>query len=218
MVEYKFIHINKCGGNSIHLTLNKIYIKIRGGKKFKYSQIHDNGKVKATKYSIADGVKVFIFVRDPIERFLSSYRYNGEREWNKAFEKYNCSNLNEILEKEEIMDEFMNSASHLRYGISEYLSPESIKGLHEDGYLFFVGTTENIKEDFNKLIKIMDLEKYDLQLPHLNKTEKKGLQITSENVERIKKYFSKDYDCLRTLDELGYLPEGYLKFKDSYFV
>ena len=59
--KYIFIHIPKCGGNSL-----KIAIGIEG---------HDHSKISAEKYRDHMKYTKFTFVRNPWDRFVSAYVY-----------------------------------------------------------------------------------------------------------------------------------------------
>lgn len=204
MYNLRFIHVNKCGGNSIHMNLNHFYLAVRRYKRFNYKQVHDNGRNPIGIHNIEEDAKVFIFVRDPVERFISAYNYTKHKT------KYDIEEAIEKLINGEIKYHHMSSS------IFTYISPETIEEFHELGVWFFVGVTENIKDDYSslkgKICKDLDLdEKTFKPFPHLNKTGRIGEKLDKKYVYLLKEYFKNDYKCLDTFCNLGYLSEEYIK-------
>lgn len=197
---YRFIHVNKCGGNSIHLTLNRLYLRIRAFKNFDYKQKHDNGRQPLSDY-ISDSTKVFIFVRDPIERFLSAYRYKNCKE-----------DLNIVLTCFGCPKDVIDDKSHMGSSLSTYLTIDDIQKYHENGQWWFVGTTENISDDYLVMTRKLR-DELGVECPpllHLNRTERLGKRLSDSAVLFLRKYFEKDYNCMDMFCKLGYLSEEYV--------
>jgi len=74
--------------------------------------------------------------------------------------------------------------------------------------LFFVGTTENLKEDYARLLDKLELPQ--TPLGHHNRTIRLGKGVSEENIKFLKDFYKDDYLCLQILQEKGYLTREYL--------
>lgn len=224
--KLRFIHVNKSGGNSIHLTLNKVYLRYR--PKIDYKQYHDNGRCPIDANTLDPETKVFIFIRDPVERFISAYRFMPVQQRLALFrmmeQKLQCKfrkidkeyDLDQLLvtlakSKPTFTHIFMKEYHHLGASISKYLTPKSIRELKS--FWWFIGKTETINEDFETLKQMMSKEMgvgIDVPLPHLNKTTRVGKLLSPEAVNYLRKWFEKDYECLQEFVELNLLSKEYI--------
>ena len=189
-----FIHVNKCGGKSIDAAL----VKLLGRKA--YREIH--GLVGTPVTEKTQG-KLVLFVRDPIDRAISSYHYYRMRK-----RRYG-EDLNEIIDTMRNNRGFakkeLSKNTHLDYSLSKYISPSVMEKLE----LFFVGTTENIKDDYLKLLDKLEMPREPLG--HLNMTIRFGKELTEDNLNFLKELYKDDYACLEILRDRGFLTKEYIE-------
>lgn len=182
---YTFIHVNKCGGKSIDECLSK-FCK---DNKLEYQEIHGlvgRPVTKRTKGSL------ILFVRDPIERFISSY-------WYYRRNHYLCD-LNELIEKmrKGYKEEMFKKNLHFFYSLSSYI--------HDPGQLtfYFIGYQETLERDFKRLIdKISEdnkIESPEYKLYRLNKTKRLNKELSKENIKYLRELYKRDYEILEKLD------------------
>lgn len=193
---YTFIHVNKCGGKSI----NDILSKYSKDYNLIYQEVHGLVGRPVTKKTPG---KLILFVRDPIDRFISSYWYFRRNHY--------LPDLNDLVE--EICDndyrrnEVFNRNLHFGYSLSSYLVNV------DDLDFYFVGTTENIKQDVQKLMKKISDENStpnEYTLYHLNRTKRKNKKLSKKSVNFLKKFYERDYFILNKLHEKGYLTKEYI--------
>lgn len=180
---YTFIHVNKCGGKSLDSVLVKMLTRKN------YREIHG---LVGTPVTTRTAGKLILFVRDPIERAISGFHYYRMRK------RLYSIDFNEYIQK----TKFDNT--HMTYSLSWYIKPETISKLD----FFFVGTLENMDEDYKRLTATLGI-KDPVPLPHKNMTIRLDRKLTETNVNHLKQFYKNDYECLRILDERGLLPKGY---------
>ena len=109
-----------------------------------------------------------MFVRDPIDRFLSAYKRNF-RHWK--------------------LDQLVNELITLQpVEVNKHLRPQWTfqRGLTVD----FIGKYENLTEDWDKLRERFKLRK----LPWANRSLSSDHHLTKEQLIKLKTYYQKDYD------------------------
>jgi len=155
MIDHKnkfiFIHIPKCGGNSL-----KQAIDIRG---------HDHSKISAKQYFEYMKYIKFTFVRNPWDRFVSAYAYiisgGMGTELDLSFKK--------IVESHDTFKRFACEAPFVEYlhfvPMFDYIN---IGGRNQ---MDFVGKIENFKSDFNTICDKIGIPHQNL--PHKNKSKHK---------------------------------------------
>jgi hypothetical protein len=189
---YTFVHINKSAGRSINQALQS-FCQQHG---LPYEEIH--GKVgKVTNNSKR---KYILFLRDPIDRFISSYHYHRQR-------RGPLPDINTLIPQ---THKYFTTNLHFYYSLATYVTPSCAQFTN----WFFVGFFNNVQKDFNRLI---DTIKQDAGLsstvayPKLfttNKTTRLHKQVSQENIEQLRNQIYKlDYDTLQVLYEKGYIPE-----------
>ena len=226
--KYTFIHINKCAGGSIYHNFTK------HDQEFRLTQIHTKMQFNKLEGLLNDNVKNFFFVRDPVSRFIGCYNFVRRTFKNilckRTFKSmYNIEyddvpDLNKMLDKsreDPVFFEFLIKKSpHITAGIAKYLnyvSDDYIEKLHKDNKILMVGTVEHINEDFAKLLDIIKKDssytfskEINTLTSRVHKSKKKGILLSSENIEFIRKFFQDDYECIKKLIKLEYLQPEYL--------
>ena len=183
MKNLKFIHITKTAGTSIENIANKkgikwgmfdpVYKKKRGG----------HGDPWHDVINLANDFDYFMVVRNPYDRIISEFHC----EWgNKDIKNYKWSH------------EMFNS--HINKKIKESMISLRRGGHYYPQYLYLndnikihVLKFENLKSDFDSLMKIYNI---DLTLDRLDNFNNKifGVKdIDHENIKLINEYFNKDF-------------------------
>lgn len=208
---FTFIHVNKCGGRSINHALTELFRTLHVLRARPEGAVYNesHGLVNTPITPKTPG-NLILFVRDPVSRFISSYHYGASRK--RPFG--GMTDVNKLIDTMRInktaREQMFKDNLHFGYSLSRYISPQNICKLD----FYFVGTTENIKNDFKTLVeKILDGR--DLRsplLPHFNNTRRRrqGKLLTKENIAFLRELYSRDYQCLLSLHSKGLLSNEYI--------
>ena len=184
--QFVFIHIPKCGGNSITSDHFRNFSHDLRNENFKYFK--DSYERSLSKFS-------FTFVRNPWDRLVSSYEYlkNGgnctldAEDYLNLFSKY--KNFKEmVLNWEEVFFDQIHFKSQ-----SDWICDN-------DGNIIvdFVGKFENLQQDFDIVCDRMQIPRK--KLPHTNKTNHK--HYTEYYDDEIREIVAKKY--ARDIEYFGY--------------
>ena len=185
MISHKhkciYIHINKCGGS----TIDKVFTgSFCGHKKaFEYKKSHP------TEF---DNYFKFTFVRNPWSRVVSFYHYQIERKWDYY-------PFDETIPFDEFVRDWMvtmpEQTSLNTHSCYDWISDENDKLMID-----FVGTVENMQNDFNTICDKIGIPRQEL--PHYNKTKHKHYteyyddetkQIVAEKYAKDIEYFGYEF-------------------------
>ena len=173
--EYKFIfiHIPKCAGMSIGRTLYNLVDK--DPKTYEGFKIHhDEFDEKIWKEYF-----VFTFLRNPLDRLYSQYRYRDflyKHDFEYAVknmrqlydEHYNTSPIEDKTgELQEVLD-YYGEFIHLPTQ-GEFLKGKYSNQIDKRPYIDFYGKYETLQEDFDCVCEKIGLPK--VKLPHYNKSQ-----------------------------------------------
>lgn len=205
-----FLHIGKTGGSSIKYALG-------GGRTYStkdYLIILHKHWFKMD--GVLPGEKLFFFVRDPITRFVSGF-YSRKRkgmpktydEWSesekRAFNKFtNANSLAESISTREGV-KAMNSIAHVRDSYWDWFKSKEYFLSRVDDILF-VGSQENLNQDFEKLKKVLGLPA-SLELPqdkvnmHKNPDPDTDKRLSLQANRNLREWYSRDYDFLQLLKD-----------------
>ncbi|MCK5537011.1 MAG: sulfotransferase family 2 domain-containing protein, partial [Bacteroidales bacterium] len=162
------IHIGKCAGGSFNKTLMR--------KRIKFQQGHcgnSNIEIKERILNQNPDDYFVITLRDPIDRFVSSFNFDKyektiERKcknalWSKIYEEFNSVNelveafLSENIKRQSLaFRTVFNSNLHIHMGLSWYLDFETILKLPLDRTSII--RTEYFNADFKKFSDKLGLE------------------------------------------------------------
>ena len=134
-------------------------------------------------HDICDRYYKFAFVRNPWDRALSAYRWR--RTWDKNFLKMNFAEF--------VKDELSNNLKnhHYRPQIEFIVNDPSLK-IDHDLLVDFVGHFENLRDDFQQVVKRCQLG--DIELPYQNKSP---LLQRAHPIHSIKRLIRKGIACIR---------------------
>jgi hypothetical protein len=173
--EYKFIfiHIPKCAGVSIGRTLYNLVDK--DPKTYEGFKIHhDEFDEKIWKEYF-----VFTFLRNPLDRLYSQYRYRDflyKHDFEYAVknmrqlydEHYNTSPIEDKTgELQDVLD-YYGEFIHLPTQC-EFLKGKYSNQIDKRPYIDFYGKYETLQEDFDCVCEKIGLSK--VKLPHYNKSQ-----------------------------------------------
>ena len=217
------IHVGKCGGSTIRSVL-KLKTDI------KFCQIHEDRFINeddirsGLKYKFINEEKkvlynpklyYLILIRNPIERFISAFKFNYYRLYiskskksklqSNIYEKYNFSLKNMILDLKNNKNIFngpknsSNYINHLAEDINYYLGDILNKCTKKD--IFGVICTETINDDVNKLFGI-ELKAHKKNMEKIIFPDNFDYTLDDNTIKILKDYLKKDYDCIDKLYEM----------------
>lgn len=214
----KILHIPKTGGTTLKSSLIDGYKRHSSGEKYLKTKIPELYFCDHSQ-KLDDKDNYIIFIRDPIERFISHFvflkRYAIGYDTENYFKNLNLddnilNNYNTINDLAKDLNNIDFDNFKLITTISNYLIDIE---KHKNNILF-AGRTEYLKFDFilmqekigqknyiplNKNYTNIRPKKYD----HLTKLDKKSLKIMRE-------YLNKDYEIIKSLVNTGFLNKNYL--------
>ena len=197
--EHKFIflHIPKCAGISIGRALNKLTGIEKVYEGFKIH--HDEFDEKIFKEYF-----VFTFVRNPLDRLYSEYKYREFLHKNYDFE-YVVDNIESLFEKhydctredarEGTLEEIYKYYGEFIHLPNQY---EFLKGKYSNNidylpYIDYIGKYETLSEDFNTICKTLGLNTIDLPHNNISSLEKNYKEeYTDKLVEKVRDKYVDD--------------------------
>tara|TARA_B100001939_G_C16945327_1_gene620059 strand:+ start:4165 stop:4854 length:690 start_codon:yes stop_codon:yes gene_type:complete len=189
------IHIGKCGGSSVRKDLEN------AGISFYY--VH----VNTVKY---DPSKKYIFLlRNPIDRFVSAFYWRKKNviEFSKPINEYEKKMFNKYKDVNSLALDIYDDHGNIQLDLkkeSNYIHHivqdidfhigSLLEKIHKND-IHSVITTENIVEDIKNSFNI-DIKSHE-------KSNKNQYSLSDTAYSNLKKYLSKDYECIKKLFEIG---------------
>ena len=215
-----FFHIGKTGGSSV-----KYALKLKNAPLINNEYIIFGHSHTFTLKDTYPGEKIFFFVRDPIDRFISGF-YSRKRkgapriyvEWSpeekQAFETFDTPNelavslssVNEDLREKAI--KAMNSIGHVRTSLwNWFINDDNFNRRLND--IIFVGTQKNLNKDFERLKKLLYLsDEYILPKDNIKahkNPDDVDKDLSDKAYKNLKDWYSEDYRFLNLLHDKGLL-------------
>ena len=168
--KYFFLHIEKCGGNTVRAALDLPYEKTGGHLPLEY-------KIGHFKHNPKEYFK-FTFVRNPWDRMVSTYFYYN-RHQALSFKEYTTILLSQSASK----------GWKRHTSCYDYIFDENTTTTID-----FIGKIENFEEDFNIVCDKIGIPRR--QLTHTNKTNHKHYTeyYDDETREIVAEKYAKDIE------------------------
>jgi len=219
-----FIHVGKCGGTTIDEAFKKHITRLK--------------KIHTSKVIVNPNKYYFSIVRNPIDRFISAYRYAYALSHQIEEAKGNTNTLEggnlapklleqggyDVIIKNAIKDyktpndfaeNFINNPilkniEHIKWGISEYFTPNVLEKIRKN--LIFVGRQEYLNEDLDKFKSWINtpIEFTPLRVNRINEELRNKNQLSEKAIYNIKEFYRRDYEVIETFVKWGLLPNSYL--------
>ncbi|MDB4396035.1 sulfotransferase family protein [bacterium] len=182
--KFAFVHIPKCAGNSVKKVLN-LTGQNHGTIRQNYIPSYFN----------------FTFVRNPWDRFISSYEYIKAGGWGANFpdqdwDRHFCNSLNNFNS----IHEFARNSAVWRGWLHFTTQFEYVSINDKTDCLDFIGRVENLQEDLKYICEEIGC-KYSIA-PHNNKTKTKQKHYTSYYDDELKEIVGSVY--AKDIEYFGY--------------
>lgn len=195
--KFIFLHVPKCAGISIGRTLNKLTGIEEVYEGFKIHHDIFNEKVFKEYF-------VFTFVRNPLDRLYSQYKYREFLHKNYDFE-YVVDNIKSLFEKhyncirednkkgslQEIIDyygEFIHLPSQY-----EFLQGKYSNNVDYLPYINYIGKYETLSKDFNTVCQKIGIDTIDLPYTNMSSLKSNYKQAyTAELADKVRGKYVED--------------------------
>ena len=180
MLKSLYLHIPRTGGISIKNTgFDILFIN-----EHKFAKDVEN---------IGDYF-TFCFVRNPYDRFLSSYFFY-KNNYKKLILKHNGRNISDSIKKYKNFNEFCLDFDNFEYNndLQFFKQTNFVYDNAGNKLINYVGKFENLQNDWNEICKIIGIN--ENILIKMNNTEHDYWEkyYNSESIEIINKYFYEDF-------------------------
>lgn len=208
--NFRFIHIGKCGGQTIKHFFNLYDTKIKTYHVFDNIEFNHN-------------LQYIICIRNPILRAISAFNFRYQECHEVPRTKYHLSKENEedILLKYKTLDKLafnlynsgikntkthkeLFTIGHIEHNIAYYL--KNLLDKISPNQILFVFKQENLNEDIKTFFNVQCIT----PVYHHKLNKKKYLTKTS--YKNLKKALSSDYQCLSKLIEWNKIDKDFIKF------
>lgn len=216
-----FLHIGKCGGGTLENNFKEENIK------FKSYHIKKN----ITHISQR---RIVSFVRNPVDRYVSAFNWRYQEYYEN---NWKIKEIKEFREKEllaffetadalalaldsthenyDLAMEAMSIIDHTGESIADYfVSSDVIKQNKEK--IIFVGRLEHFDFDYDRLLKILNINKTNKRVEkerkkiHLGSASRKTI-LSDKAIENLKLFYQKDYQIIQALIDQGFISADYIK-------
>jgi len=214
-MKYKVLHLPKTGGTTLKSTLIKGY-KIHEQKYIPSSIINGLYFCDHDERFNTNSSKYIFFVRDPIKRFESHFNFIKFGQHYDTSKYFRGTKKNKPLVKDIHINEFVENDNSKNFKEFKRIHKSLrilINGNTDYENLFFVGTQENLSNDFKNLINKLNHPPIDLNKSYNNKqpnTVKKE-KLNKNNIIKIRSLFNEDYNIIKNLVEKKFINDNYLR-------
>ncbi|AKI03361.1 hypothetical protein IMCC20628_04695 (plasmid) [Hoeflea sp. IMCC20628] len=213
--ELTFVHIGKCGGYTVADALAISHVVKERFSRIKRIHIRPPHYQKKARY--------LIVLRNPIDRLSSAFAWRYEKVVKSKDQEFRFAGEFEVLEKYNDLNtmaerlirdgEFcieaigdMLKIVHFSQDIFYYLDP-LMRSVRPD-QIFSVFTQETLQQDMQEMLGVDDAV-------HMNRNEsdlaETNMRLSPQARRNLKRFFARDYECIRTLDALYPLGQDRLK-------
>jgi hypothetical protein len=196
MKKFTFIHPTKSGGTSIINILKNYYSKFFILEKNEINNIH--------KTVCLDNNNPIILVRDPVDRFISMYKY-----WKYGSEKYNQRtfrykfyiknmNIKHYIHLIKIKSPILKNS----YTWDKHYAPTTdwIKVTNYNN-LIVIRYCKDLNIPFQKMINAFKIPNLNVSVPHSNVSKsKEEIVLDDDDLQFITEYFKKDYELINLIN------------------
>ena len=196
-VIYTFIHPTKTGGTACETFFYEHYSEFIKGRG------HDN---KCMNYN-----NPIIIIRDPVDRFISMYKYwkYGSRDIDiykrdsvflKNYNNYTIKDFIHLIKNNQHED------LHQSFTWNQHFEPIT-NWINNVDYanIIVILYTKNLNEKINKLLSILNIKKKPVELPIINvSNNKENIQLDDNDILFVKSYFANDF---KLYDDINNRPE-----------
>jgi len=195
--KYTFIHPTKTGGTACETFFKEHY------SDFIHGTGHDN---KCTNNN-----NPIIIVRDPIDRFISMYKYwkygsldIDKYKRNSVFlQNYNAYTINDFIR---LIKNKHYEDLHQNFTWNKHFEPIT-NWINKTDYanIIVIVYEKNLNEKINKLLRVLNIKKKNFELPICNvSNNKENIQLDDTCILFVKSYFAEDY---KLYDDINNRPQ-----------
>jgi hypothetical protein len=213
----KILHVPRTGGTAIKASLIPGYR--RHPKDIRFLQTKINGVYICNhKQKLDNKDKYIIFVRDPIDRFVSHFIFLRNHAKGYDTENYMNPSADKVIFSYENINDFakdifrLNLKKFVKF-LDILINPYNIRKCKEN--IFFVGRTEHLENDFIVMQSELKIEKYIyINKKYTNKRPDAYINMTKldkKSLQNLREYLNRDYEIIRRLVSFNFLNDDYLK-------
>ena len=218
MVTHKMLHVPKTGGTVIKNSIVDNYTVVTGKEPLAtkipglYYCDHDA--------QISNDAQYIVFLRDPIDRFVSHYVFLLNRKSGYDTDKYFIATTPQKLQHHRDINHFVMDP-HFENFVPIAMKRNCHYALRgEEGVryfrknLFFVGRMEHLEEDFYTMQDKLGTTRIPLKKDYSNIMPiylKKQTVLRNETRQKLREYLNDEYKLIRLLVEMGLVTKHYLK-------
>jgi len=184
--KYTFIHPTKTGGTACETFFNEHYSEFIKGRGHDNKCMNNNNPI--------------IIIRDPIERFISMYKYwkYGSLDIDKYkrnsifLQNYNNYTIKDFIR---LIKNKQHEYLYQSFTWNQHFEPIK-KWVNNTKYenIIVILYTKNLNEKINKLLDTLKIQPKPVKLPILNvSNNKENIQIDDNDILFIKSYFADDF-------------------------